>query len=1222
MTKLSARSLCFTSFLASWAIPFLPVVGAPATFDFPIYKNKPSGRQLSGQHAPASTPALPASDAQKQFVVPQGFEVRLFAAEPMVVNPVAMTWDDRGRLWVVELYEYPMGSKPGEKGRDRIKILEDVDADGRADTVKVFADGFNLATGILLANDGVYLGQAPHLLFLQDTNGDDKADKQTVVMTGFGLEDRHELLNGFTWGPDGQMYMTHGVFTFTKAVNPDQPKSEPVVLTAGVARYNTRNGAFEVFAEGTSNPWGVDFDRYGNAFVSACVIDHLFHLAPGGLYSRQAGQAPHPYGYEYLPSIVDHKHHMAAYAGVNIVQGNQWPKEWQGAALHGNIHQNAINIDRLSAKGSSFVASKWNDSGDFLTTKDGWFMPVSTQTGPDGAVWVMDWYDKYPCYQNANADPEGVDREHGRIWRVVWTGGETQRAVPSRPEAAMNLSALPSGDLVKLLAHPNVWQRRMAQRILNGRGLTAFGPRELHVHTPLHEMLRKGDTLDARLSALWTLHGTGLLDDGWLDEVAKDPEPALRAWAARLTGERGYPLGDALKRLATLAEDKDPTVRLAVAVAARQFVSGSLTVNTPAKVPVHEVITGPILSTLFVGYRERTRGESDRTLEFLYWMALEPIVAFDPVHAIGFYKQDGAEREMPFSGNILRKIMRRTSDLRDSTMLSRAVMEFGKIPETASSALIAGLRGLLEGQRGNPVAPIAEAVAVIRKLTSVSDQRVKDLAQQLAVLWGDAESLRASLARMEDMSLPASDRIAVIQSLRTQKTDQARDGMLKVAGSNSPDSVRVEAIRALGQVGNEATGDRLLALWETLSPAARRATAEQLATRESWIIAFLTACKSEKIKRGDVPPTVVRSIATHRAEPVRKLSEETFGRFNQTPDEKLKLIAAKRKVVVEGPVDLSVGHEVARKACFVCHAMHGEGGAVGPDLTGVGRSSLDALLHNVIHPNEIIGVGYENVEVETKDDRHVSGRLTENSAVRVRLLMANGQEEAVAKTEIRSLRVTPNSVMPEGLEQMPDADFRNMIWFILAHPKDGKPLTEERKRELIRGGADHSSIDRGSSADELGSDGEAVALWNPDWIISNGNAAGSAGKLPEFAGRRNVLVTRPLDAGTPASIARAINLPRGHTAYLRTHVTARESGDWELRVRVEGEVIQRQTIRRTAEVWQEVRVDLSAYAGRRIALRLENAAFGNADDYAYWSDVAVVPNSDRQAGVRGSGETR
>jgi len=198
----------------------LAAVPPGKVYDFPIYTNKPSGRQMSGQHAPASTPALSPEEAQKKFAVPPGFEVRLFAAEPEAVNPVAMTWDERGRLWIVELYEYPLGAKPGERPRDRIKILEDTDADGRADKVSVFADGLNLATGILIGNGGVYVGQAPDFLFLEDTDGDGKADRRSVLKTGFGMEDRHELLNGFTWGPDGQLYMTHGVFTHSKVKDP------------------------------------------------------------------------------------------------------------------------------------------------------------------------------------------------------------------------------------------------------------------------------------------------------------------------------------------------------------------------------------------------------------------------------------------------------------------------------------------------------------------------------------------------------------------------------------------------------------------------------------------------------------------------------------------------------------------------------------------------------------------------------------------------------------------------------------------------------------------------------------------------------------------------------------------------------------------------------------------------------------------------------------------
>jgi putative membrane-bound dehydrogenase-like protein len=336
---------------------------------------------------PPKRPALKPEDAATKFSVPEGFEVRIFAYEPDVINPVGMSWDERGRLWVAELYEYPLGAKPGEKPRDRIKILEDTDADGRADKVTVFADGFNLISGILVGNGGVYVGQAPDFLFLEDTDGDDKADKRTVLKTGFGLHDRHELLNGFTWGPDGWLYMTHGVFTHSRVKDPNDPNDDGVKVDAAVARYHPRTKKFEVFADGTSNPWGVDFDREGNAFISACVIDHLFHVAPGGLYVRQGGTPPNPFSYGLLPSIVDHKHFRAAYAGAQVYQGHMYPEQYKGTIMMGNIHQSAINHDTLTKVGSSFRASA---NKDFLVAND-WLVSPGEHARSDPTARCGSW---------------------------------------------------------------------------------------------------------------------------------------------------------------------------------------------------------------------------------------------------------------------------------------------------------------------------------------------------------------------------------------------------------------------------------------------------------------------------------------------------------------------------------------------------------------------------------------------------------------------------------------------------------------------------------------------------------------------------------------------------------------------------------------------------------------------------------------------------------------
>ena len=1167
-------------------------------FGFPVYKNRPAGRQLTGQHAPAGTAALSPGEEQKTFKVPPGFEVRLFAAEPDIVNPVAMSFDERGRLWVLELYEYPLGAKPGEKGRDRIKILEDTDGDGRVDKVTVFADGMSLATGLLVGNGGVYVGEAPHLWFMEDTDGDGVADRKTEVLTGFGKEDRHELLNGFTWGPDGQLYMTHGVFTRTEARDPANPSARPALISAGVARLNPATRGIEVFAEGTSNPWGVDFDARGNAFVSACVIDHLFHLAPGGIYNRQAGQPPFQYAYGELKSIVDHRHHMAAYAGVDVYQGDQWPASWKGEILVGNIHQNAINHDHVDPAGASFKAT---GKPDFLTTTDGWFMPVSTQTGPDGAVWIMDWYDRYPCYQNANADPDGVDRERGRIWRVVWVGDQPGKPVPSRPSREMDFAKQSSDELSAALTHSNIWQRRTAQRILSGRGETAFGPRSLHQTTPVHELVRHGATPEIRLSALWTLHGMGLLEDELLDDVAKDVDPGLRAWAARLTGERGLPFGAALKRLSMLAEDPDPTVRLGVTVAARQFVSGTLTLDSPPRVPIPEVVTGPILSALFLGHRDAAKKQPDPTLDLLYWMALEPIVAYDPVHAVAAYKKDGAQSELPFSATLLTKILRRACDLRDDALLGRVVLEFGKIPVTAVPAQVAGLRGLIDGQRGRASNPGSEAVAVISRLSGSKDAEVAQVARQLGALWGDAVSIAASLARINDSAAPEAERVAGIRAARTARGEDVRRSLLSLIGSASPESLKLEAIRALADTGADDSGRQVLSAWATLSPGLRRAAAELCTTRSAWRWSLFQAIERGDVKRGDLPPTVVRTLATSKDDDQRRKAQQLFGRVNASSAEKLKLIAEKRRVVVTGPVDIAAGHDVAKRTCFICHKLYGEGAEIGPDLTGVGRSSLDALLHNVINPNEIIGQGYENVEVETKDDRQLSGRMVENNDRIVRLMIAGPSEVIVSKADVKSLRVTENSVMPEGLEQIPEADFRNLIWYILAPPGDAKPLTEERRRELMGGSDDRASVDPAGS-----SDGESVALWNPEWQVNNAVHGAAPRKLPEYLGRHNVLVTHPHDAQTPAVLVRAIDIPAGVRKGLEFWVTARSREPWDLRILADGEVLERRTIRAGTDSWQRVRVDLSRLAGRRIVLRLEHEMGGGDGAYGYWSDLRLT----------------
>ncbi len=995
--------------------------------------SRAQGRQLTGQWAPAATPALSPEEARQRFHVPPGFEVRLFAAEPDVINPVAMTWDARGRLWVLELYEFPNGAPKGAKPRDRIKILEDTDGDGRADKVTIFADGLNLATGLQLGNGGVYVGQAPDLLFLQDTDGDDKADTRTTLLTGFGLQDRHELLNSFTWGPDGLLYLTHGVFTQSDVRDPSSPGAPVVKMNAAVARFNPRSRRLEVYADGTSNPWGVDFDRAGNAFVSACVIDHLFHMAAGGVYVRQGGSPSNPYTYQLLPSIVQHKHYMAAYGGVQVYQGNQYPPEYLGTIFMGNIHASAVHQDRLTARGSSFAATPIQD---FITTDDGWFRPLGEQVGPDGALWIMDWYDKYPCYQNAQADPEGVDRERGRVWRVVYTGGSPGAPVPSHPPG-MDLAKLPTPDLVRTLSHSNVWQRRMAQRVLNER-------RDSAAARPLAELARGGATLEARLAGLWTLHGSGLLDDPVLDALASDPEPSVRLWVARLSGERGDSSPKVLARLGGLALDKDPAVRLGVATALRQFASGSLTVDTPAAAGAAQADLVPILGTLL----SQAGTDRDPLLPFMIWDAAEPLAASDPEPLLAWLSGHGAAA-LPASGDFTGRLVRRLCDTQKPAALDQALSFIGGLPPEAAPLANAALAGLIQGLKervflpGRPIAPF------LARLDAGADPETRRYAQQLGALWGDAAEAAKTLAGIRDSGAPVEQRLQFIRAARNLRSAEARQTLVGLLAPGAPEALILEALAALGETGGDSSiASAIVLRYRDFTPAARRAAIEVLAARVPWARVFLSAVENKTIPALEVPVPVIRELSLSKDQAIRDRSLKAIGRYREPNADKVKLIALKKAMILRGPVDIEAGRQVARRACFICHKLHGEGAEVGPDLTGVGRSSLDALLANVIDPNQVIGKGYENVEVETKDGRALNGRLVEDTDTHIKLLSAGPREEVVSKGDIATLKVSAISVMPEGLEQMPDADFRNLVWFILNPPQDGRPMTPELYRRL------------------------------------------------------------------------------------------------------------------------------------------------------------------------------
>ncbi len=534
------RKACFSWTLGCSLIVVAMLVTTPAMLVRQAHGDEPFiPRRQSKPPGPALTPA----QAIAAMDVPEGFQVELVAAEPDIVNPVAMTFDERGRIWITESFEYPrLEAGPG---RDRIKVLEDTDGDGKADKVTVFAEGLNIPSGIAVGHGGVWVANAPDILFLRDTDGDGKADQRKVIVTGFGRHDTHELPNSLTWGPDGYLYGLNGVFNRSLV----KQGGKTFDFTCALFRIHPRTHRFELFAEGTSNPWGIAWDPEGNAFLSACVIDHLWHIAEDGYYHRQGGPYP-PFTWK-IESIVDYKHQAAAYCGITYFDSDAYPAEYRNRLYMGNIHGNCINVDVLHRRGSTYRGEK---RPDFLTANDVWFMPVAQKTGPDGCLYILDWYDRFHCYQDARAKPAEVDRGHGRLYRIRYQDS------PRAP--AFDLSAETGDQLIARLGSPNVFFRERAQLELTTRG-------DRETLTKVLDMVSNPATpRTARMRALWVLVGRGRIDPAIHFRLLTDPDPGFRAWAVRAAGNFGRRTDEAVRdKLLTLTRDPSPDVQLQVAVA-------------------------------------------------------------------------------------------------------------------------------------------------------------------------------------------------------------------------------------------------------------------------------------------------------------------------------------------------------------------------------------------------------------------------------------------------------------------------------------------------------------------------------------------------------------------------------------------------------------------------------------------------------------------------------
>jgi putative membrane-bound dehydrogenase-like protein len=548
-------------------------------------------------------------EAAKTMQVPKGFNVTLFAGEPDIKQPIGFCIDDRGRLWVAEANNYP--DKKGGK-KDRIIILEDTDGDGTHDKRIVFYDKLEYVSGIEVGFGGVWVMSIPNFYFIPDADYNGVPDGEPVVLLdGFGTHaNSHTIANGFAWGPDGWLYGTHGITNWSLPGKPGTPRGKRRRFEGGVWRYHPLRHIWEPFAIGTTNPWGIDWNEYGHAFVCNCVNPHLFHIIQGAHYEPARNRPTGRFAYERIPTIADHLHFTNtktiragigtpeedaaggghAHSGTMIYLGDNWPAKYRGDVFMNNIHGRRINHDRLARKGSGYAASH---APDVMRARDPWFVGVTLAYGPDGGVYVSDFSDTGECHHTRN-----TQKHTGRIYKITFG-----KPKPWKGDIG-NLNVL---ELVKLQSHPNEWFARHAQRVLHERQANT---------SVLTKTLKSSRSVPLRLRALWSLRVTGNLDEKKLEELLQDSSEHLRAWAIQLLCENRKPSEAARAEFARMAdEDKSPLVRLYLASAMQRLLLEQRV---------------PVLAHLLA----HTEDEGDQNLPLMYWYATEPVVAADRVAAV------------------------------------------------------------------------------------------------------------------------------------------------------------------------------------------------------------------------------------------------------------------------------------------------------------------------------------------------------------------------------------------------------------------------------------------------------------------------------------------------------------------------------------------------------------------------------------------------------------
>ena len=937
------------------------------------------------------------------MTIPAGFNVQLYAGEPDVTQPVAMTIDDRGRLWVAEAFEYPVRAA-GDQGRDRIVVFEDTNRDGRFDNRKLFAEGLNLVSGLEVGFGGVWVGAAPYLMFIADANGDDIPDSAPkILLDGWGYQDTHETLNSFIWGPDGWLYGCHGVFTHSVVGKPGDSDDQRVKINAGIWRYHPTQKRFEVFAHGTSNPWGVDFNDRGQCFLTACVIPHLYHIIQSGRYQRQAGKHFNPFTYDDIKTIAKHRHWIGdrphsgnnrsdeaggghAHAGAMFYLGGDWPEKYRDQLFMNNIHGARINQDQITPNGSGYVGDR---ASDFLLANDRSSQILYLRSGPDGQLYMIDWYDLQQCHLK---DATKHDRSNGRIFRVSYNQAQS---------VTVDLGRATNAQLVEFQSSANDWYVRTARRLLQQRA--AQGQIDAGTKESLIELAAKAKDSRQRLRGLWALSCVGGIDESIILRALADTDPYVRSWAIQLACQDAAPSDRVQSQFARLAaDDPSPVVRLYLASACQRL---PLATSLP-------------LVTRLLAHRSDSQ---DHNLPLMIWYAAEPLVGEDPARAAMLLDHSRIEL-------VSRYIVRRVASMGTGPALNSLLTWASQ--QSAGNVRMA-LEEIQSGLSDRPKIDQPSGWAAFREFaTKFADPAIQDLLLQVAAIVGDSSAADklATIAGNADAQL--AQRRAALEALRKLRHPKLAG---VVAGLLDQSQLQVDALRAAAQCMNDQIGQQLIVRYASLPSDSKRLSLFALASRADTAANMLRAVRDKQIERTDLTADLVRQLSSLEDTTVNELVGSVWGKVRQLPQEKADRMQRLRAIVEASGIPASSmdsGKQIFTKTCGQCHKLFGEGSQIGPELTGADRGNLDYLLSNIIDPSAVMAKDYQPHVVLTDSGRVVTGLMVEENDSAVVLQTAT-EKVTIYRKEIERMAQSEQSMMPENLlDNLTAAQVRDLVGFL------------------------------------------------------------------------------------------------------------------------------------------------------------------------------------------------